>query len=161
MLIAVSVLVFLLSSLSTAFYIRNFCTFNSSSTNCYLFETALGRVLINDVLFLIFGFILMVFLYKLARLSRAVNIPEHDVSRLAPCLKMKINKWIKFLCVLWKNLSIFKAVLISVCITLFLVSRTVYNLVAISTNYLPDFGFDWINVSDQVRRKLTFLTWNK
>lgn len=32
----------------------------------------------------------------------------------------------------------------------FLITRTIYNLSAIIFNKLPEFGFDWINVSDQV-----------
>ena len=36
-----------------------------------------------------------------------------------------------------------------------LISRTIYNLLAITIEdlNLPDFGFDWINVTDQVKTK--------
>lgn len=45
-----------------------------------------------------------------------------------------------------------KATIVSVCTSFLLISRTLYNLLAISVDKLelPDFNFDWINVSDQV-----------
>lgn len=46
----------------------------------------------------------------------------------------------------------FKAMAVSVCTSFLLISRTFYNLLAITVDKfsLPDFNFDWINVSDQV-----------
>lgn len=46
--------------------------------------------------------------------------------------------------------------LVTVCTSFLLISRTLYNLLAIAIDKfgLPDFNFDWINVSDQVREHL-------
>ena len=44
-----------------------------------------------------------------------------------------------------------KAMTVTIFTSFFLITRTFYNLLAINiNNKLPDFGFDWINVSDQV-----------
>lgn len=42
--------------------------------------------------------------------------------------------------------------LVTICTSFLLLTRTLYNLLAITVVNLklPDFGFDWINVSDQV-----------
>jgi hypothetical protein len=42
--------------------------------------------------------------------------------------------------------------LVTICTSFLLLTRTIYNLLAITlvSLNLPDFGFDWINVSDQV-----------
>jgi len=41
--------------------------------------------------------------------------------------------------------------LVTICTSFLLISRTLYNILAITIEKLklPDFGFDWINVSDQ------------
>ena len=53
---------------------------------------------------------------------------------------------------LFKNISIQKAMIVSILTSFLLISRTLYNILAITIEdlNLPDFGFDWINVTDQV-----------
>ncbi len=50
-----------------------------------------------------------------------------------------------------------KAILVTIFTSFLLITRTLYNILAIlKIDYLPDFGFDWINISDQVKSKLLF-----
>ncbi len=74
-----SVAIFFASNLASAIYTRQFCTFGINASKCNLFQVTLIRVIVNDSLFVVFGFILSTFLFKLARLSKAFIIPEHDV----------------------------------------------------------------------------------
>uniref|UniRef100_A0A0B6ZRC0 Uncharacterized protein n=1 Tax=Arion vulgaris TaxID=1028688 RepID=A0A0B6ZRC0_9EUPU len=50
-----------------------------------------------------------------------------------------------------KGTTVRKAVVVTILITFLFLSRTIYNLVSIcfATKRAPDFGFDWINVTDQ------------
>ena len=45
-----------------------------------------------------------------------------------------------------------KSMIVTICTSFLLISRTLYNLLAITVDKfnLPGFDFDWINVSDQV-----------
>ena len=47
-----------------------------------------------------------------------------------------------------------KAMFVTVCTSFLLITRTLYNLLAITVDRLklPDFGFDFLNVSDQVSK---------
>jgi hypothetical protein len=55
--------------------------------------------------------------------------------------------------------------IVSILTSFLLISRTLYNILAITIEdlNLPDFGFDWINVTDQVKKiilineKLSFI----
>ena len=56
---------------------------------------------------------------------------------------------------LWKfqGTSVCQAVVVSVLIVTLFTSRAVYNFITVSPsirNKLPGFGYDWVNVSDQV-----------
>ncbi len=46
-----------------------------------------------------------------------------------------------------------KSVIVSITTSFLLITRTLYNLLAITIDRLklPDFGFDFLNVSDQVK----------
>lgn len=124
-MIITSVMIFFFTNFASAYYTREYCTFGSDSGKCNLFQTALVRVIINDLLYIVFGIILSVYLFKIAKLSKLYRIPEHH------------------------KISIFKAIIITMFTPTFLITRTIYNLLAITFNKLPEFGFDWINVSDQ------------
>jgi hypothetical protein len=51
----------------------------------------------------------------------------------------------------FQGTSVRRAVAVSVLIVLLFSSRAVYNFVTVSMSQrLPGFGYDWINVSDQV-----------
>ena len=60
----------------------------------------------------------------------------------------------------FKNISIQKAMIVSILTSFLLISRTLYNILAITIEdlNLPDFGFDWINVTDQVKKSLQSVT---
>ena len=123
-IIVISIFVFFTSSIVSA-YLTRMCSINSDSKALY--QITLVRVSINDFLFVIFGFVLGTYLYKLAKLSSNYVIPEQN------------------------NISVIKAILVTIGTSAVLVLRTVYNLLAINavSLKLPDFNFDWINVSDQ------------
>lgn len=77
--IITSVCVFFLSNLGTAYYTREFCTFGTHNTSCNLYETTIVRVIVNDLLFVILGFSLGFYVFKLARLTKLYSIPEQHV----------------------------------------------------------------------------------
>jgi hypothetical protein len=78
-IIAISIFIFLVSSLVSAYYTREICLFRQAQNSCNLFQITLIRVAINDLLFVIFGFILSTFLFRLAKLSMNYMIPEQNV----------------------------------------------------------------------------------
>lgn len=78
-LILFSIGIFLASSILTAYYTREICTFNSTPSECHLYRITLIRVAVEGVLFLLFGFLLCSFLLKLAKISINNSIPEQNV----------------------------------------------------------------------------------
>nr|QVK45726.1 G protein-coupled receptor [Proales similis] len=125
--ILISIGMFLCSSVISAYLTRQVCILNAQLQKCDLYKITLVRVSINDILFVVYGFLLGYYIFKLANLSISYAIPEYY------------------------KISIFKAMVVIVCTSFMLISRTIYNLLAITIedSRVPDFGFDWINVSDQ------------
>ncbi|CAF0707529.1 unnamed protein product [Brachionus calyciflorus] len=125
--ISISIAIFLVTSLLSAYYVREICTLRKKGANCNIYQVTLIRILITDLLFVIIGFMLSFYLFKLARLSMNYSIPEQN------------------------NITLLKSTVVSACTSFLLISRTLYNIIAITLDKLklPDFNFDWINVSDQ------------
>ena len=79
--IGISVLVFLISSVLSAYYTRVYCSFkNPHQTKCHTYQITAIRIAITDSLFLVFGCTLSYYLFKLAKLSLQNSIPEQNVS---------------------------------------------------------------------------------
>jgi len=78
-IIAISIFIFFVSSLVSAYYTREICLFRHAQNSCNLFQITLIRVAINDLLFVIFGFVLSTYLFRLAKLSMNYMIPEQNV----------------------------------------------------------------------------------
>ncbi|PVD26728.1 hypothetical protein C0Q70_14406 [Pomacea canaliculata] len=86
------------------------------------------RVAINDSLFMMLGIVLAVCIFRVAKMSSSSLVLEA------------------------KGTSVCQAVVVSTLIVLLFTSRAVYNFITISPllkKELPDFGYDWVNVSDQ------------
>ncbi|RNA38000.1 integral membrane protein GPR137B-like [Brachionus plicatilis] len=126
LIILVCILIFFVTSLVSAYMVREICIFKKTAYHD-IYRITLIRILITDTLFVIIGFLLSSFLYRIAHLSINYNIPEQN------------------------NISVLKSIIVSVCTSFLLISRTFYNILAISIDglKLPGFDFDWINVSDQ------------
>ncbi|KAI8489262.1 PREDICTED: integral membrane protein GPR137B-like isoform X2 [Branchiostoma belcheri] len=84
-----------------------------------------GRVIINDSLFVISAILLSVCIYKIARMPTANVLLEA------------------------KGFTVGQSIAASVGIILLYVSRAMYNLVAVSPIPTPSLGYSWLNVSDQ------------
>ena len=72
-----SIFVYFVTSLVSAYYTRELCM--HEKIECNMYQITLIRILINDTLFVVLGFTLSGFLFKLARLSMSYIIPEQDV----------------------------------------------------------------------------------
>lgn len=102
---------------------------------CYLTVEQLTHNINNLIsLFVYFAF-----------LPSLLNFKKNIWSFLLLCF----TNWIFFL----QGTTVRKALVASILITLLFLSRTVYNIISISPGikWAPSFGFDWINVTDQVQ----------
>nr|KAG5710695.1 hypothetical protein BaRGS_035097 [Batillaria attramentaria] len=87
------------------------------------------RVAINDSLFIIFAIALSVCIFRMTKMSSSSLVLEA------------------------KGMSVCQAVVVSVLMNLLFTSRAVYNFITVSPSLrakLPGFGYDWVNVSDQI-----------
>jgi hypothetical protein len=63
-----------------AYYSREYCTLDiETASKCNLFQITVTRILINDLLFVIIGFLLGNFLFKLAKTSKIHTLPDEIV----------------------------------------------------------------------------------
>ncbi|XP_059162216.1 G protein-coupled receptor 137Ba-like isoform X2 [Physella acuta] len=85
------------------------------------------RVTITETMFLIYGILLSVCIFKMTKMASSQRVLEA------------------------KGTTVKKAVAAAILITLLFLSRTVYNLISIcpAMKSTPNFGYDWINVTDQ------------
>ncbi|KAL4239168.1 hypothetical protein ACF0H5_003870 [Mactra antiquata] len=88
------------------------------------------RVAINDLLFILMGVLLSVFIYKMTKMSAASVVLEA------------------------KGTTMCQALVACVLIVFLYLSRAVYNIITVClvskhTHTLPSFGYGWINVTDQ------------
>ncbi|KAK7104715.1 G protein-coupled receptor 137Ba-like [Littorina saxatilis] len=123
--IVMAVVVFVLSNLACAVAVR-IHEKQYYSTPMYLLYS---RVAVNDSLFVIFAIALAYCMFRMTKLSSSSLVLEA------------------------KGTSVCQAVAMSVLIVTLFTSRAVYNFITISPsikNKLPGFGYDWVNVSDQV-----------
>ncbi|KAL8566841.1 hypothetical protein ACOMHN_052239 [Nucella lapillus] len=123
--IVIAVLIFTLSNLTCAVLVRT----HESQYNSIPMYLLYVRVAINDSLFVIFAITLSVCIFRMTKLSSSSLVLEA------------------------KGTSVCQAVVISVLIITLFTSRAVYNFITISPKVrqvLPGFGYDWVNVSDQV-----------
>lgn len=75
------ILIFFTSSILTAYYIREVCIFNKKNDmQCNLYRVTFLRVIIEGILFTVFGFLLCSYLFKLAKISIQYVIPEQNVN---------------------------------------------------------------------------------
>jgi hypothetical protein len=155
-----SMVIFFTTSLLGSYITRELCIMNQTLKNCNVYQITVIRVLVTNSLFILNGLVLSYFLFNLAKLPTVSILMEQQVSKLQ-------NKFVQCSCVrrgfqnlfrLTKGSSICQAVTATIGTSILFISRTIYNLLAITFvgMHLPDFGFDWINVSDQA--DLTTLT---
>ncbi|BFZ11696.1 hypothetical protein BsWGS_14735 [Bradybaena similaris] len=85
------------------------------------------RVTMSEVMFFIYGVLLSISIYKMAKMASTQRVLEA------------------------KGTTIRKALVAAILITLLFLSRTVYNIISLCPNLkgTPNFGFDWIIISDQ------------
>ncbi|XP_012937710.1 G protein-coupled receptor 137Ba [Aplysia californica] len=85
------------------------------------------RVSLTEAMFLIYGILLSVCIFKMTKMASSRRVLEA------------------------KGTTVFKAVVATVLINLLFLSRTVYNLISVTPAMkgMANFGYDWINVSDQ------------
>ncbi len=116
-----------------------------------LYQITIIRIAINDFLFVIFGFILSGYLFKLARLSLNYILPEQSVIFHLLYIIIIFLSAFNDVFLFKKNISIMKAIIVSLLTSFCLITRTVYNVLSINavSLKLPNFNFDWIDVSDQ------------
>ncbi|KAH9519439.1 hypothetical protein Btru_002628 [Bulinus truncatus] len=85
------------------------------------------RVTLTETMFLVYGILLSVCIFKMTKMASSQRVLEA------------------------KGTTVRKAVVVTILINLLFLSRTVYNLISIcpAMKPTPNFGFDWINVTDQ------------
>ncbi|CAL1542172.1 unnamed protein product [Lymnaea stagnalis] len=85
------------------------------------------RVTLTETMFLIYGILLSVCIFKMTKMATSQRVLEA------------------------KGTTVRRAVVVTILITLLFLSRTVYNLISIcpAMKSTPNFGYDWINVTDQ------------
>ena len=88
-----ALLIFITSSIVSAYYSRVICTLQSEANKCSIFQIAVIRVAINDLLFVLFGLLMGTYLFKIASLSLRYPIPAENVT-LTPLLNQILR--IKF-----------------------------------------------------------------
>ncbi|KAK2186482.1 hypothetical protein NP493_198g00007 [Ridgeia piscesae] len=122
--IAVAITLFVVTNVTCAVIIRS-----SLGDVLGVFQAvSLGRVAINDTLFIVFGVALAAYIYKMSKMSTSEVVLEA------------------------RGMTVRRAVVTSVLIVLLYTSRAVYNFIAISgpLRHMLSFGYGWVNVSDQL-----------
>ena len=87
--LSIALLIFITCSVVSAYYSRVICTLQSEANKCSIFQIAVIRVAINDLLFVIFGFLMGAYLFKIASLSLRYPIPVENVTSKIQCLLYK------------------------------------------------------------------------
>ncbi|BFZ07095.1 hypothetical protein BsWGS_10134 [Bradybaena similaris] len=85
------------------------------------------RVIMTETMFFIYGTLLSISIFKMTKMTSTQRVLEA------------------------KGTTVCKAVAAAILITLLFLSRTVYNIISMipAMKGAPNFGFDWINVTDQ------------
>jgi hypothetical protein len=150
--LSISILIFLTSSIASSYISRELCLLEQVIKNCNVYRITVIRVILNDSLFVIFGVLLSIYLFRLARMANFNSIMKQHVRNCkffvkGPPLTIYSYIYMFFL----KGSSRCQAVVVTFFTSFLFITRTAYNIFAISVDKmkLPDFGYDWINVSDQ------------
>ncbi len=72
--------IFFVINFLAAIYVREKCTFGVT-THCHKYEVTIIRVIVTDLLFVMHGFILGFYLFKLARVSKQFSVAENYVCK--------------------------------------------------------------------------------
>uniref|UniRef100_A0A2C9KNM9 Uncharacterized protein n=1 Tax=Biomphalaria glabrata TaxID=6526 RepID=A0A2C9KNM9_BIOGL len=121
--LGLSVLLFTSMNLACAIFTK-LHEIKESSVPMYLYYI---RVTLTETMFLAYGILLSMCIFKMTKMVSSQRVLEA------------------------KGTTVRKAVAVTILINLLFLSRTVYNLISICNTMktTPNFGYDWINVTDQ------------
>ncbi len=116
------------------------------------------RVVINDGLFIVGGAMLSFCIYKVSKTVSASMALEAKVSNFRAdfaSTKAKVRRRVRRnfnLCICSQGVTFRQACATCVLVTLLFTSRAIYNMIAVARPFtdMLNFGYGWINVSDQV-----------
>ncbi|XP_071079639.1 G protein-coupled receptor 137Ba-like [Haliotis cracherodii] len=123
-LVFLAIILFVVSNIACAMVIK----YHEKNYSSIPLELIYIRVAINDSLFIIFGILLSFCIYKMSKMSSSSLVLEA------------------------KGTSMCQAIAACVVILMLFTSRAIYNFISIYPalkTKVPDFGYDWVNVSDQ------------
>lgn len=152
---AFAVLLFLGTNITCAVIIRNYQISSRNSPLAVVFT----RVIINDLLFIIYALLLSVNIYRVSKLPTNFQVLESQVFIRYMLQNILCTRNIfvitdhKFILLHSQGTTKGQAIIVCVFLVPLYVSRAVYNILAISNPTITTFGYSWVDVSDQVRHQ--------